>query len=142
MTAKKREHQAGDRLDSLGRALVRASADNEQAGEAAASAPFLYTRLRARINAERLRREEGETWRALFGVIWRAVPAMALVAVLAVVLFLSSTFSRTIGGYNDDLLSGNDTGVERMFFATDTQPLSSDDVLATIMNDEERGVSK
>jgi hypothetical protein len=64
------------------------------------------------------------------------------VAVLAVVLFLSSTFSRTIGGYNDDLLSGNDTGVERMFFATDTQPLSSDDVLATIMNDEERGVSK
>jgi hypothetical protein len=143
MTAKKREHQAGDRLDSLGRALVRASADNEQAGEAAASAPFLYTRLRARIGAERLKREEGETWRALFGVIWRAVPAMALVAVLAVVLFLSSTFSRTIGGYSDEALLGErDAGVERMFFATDTQPLSSDDVLATIMNDEERGVSK
>jgi hypothetical protein len=143
MTAQKREHQAGDKLDRLGRRLIRASASNEQAGEAAASAPFLYTRLRARINAERLRREEGETWRALFGVIWRAVPAMALVAVLAVVLFLSSTFSRTMGGYSDEALLGErDASVERMFFATDTQPLSSDDVLATIMSDEERGASR
>lgn len=143
MTAKKREHQASDRLDRLGRALVRASADNKQAGEAAASAPFLYTRLRARINAERLRREEGEPWRALFGVIWRAVPAMALVAVLAVVLFLSSSFPRAIGGYSDEALLGErDAGVERVVFATDRQPLSSDDVLATIMSDEERGISR
>jgi hypothetical protein len=144
MTAQKREHQSDDRLDRLGRHLIRASADNEQAGETAASAPFLYTRLRARINAERSRREEGERWRALFGVVWRAVPAMALVAVLAVVLFLSSTFTLTIGSYTDEaLLDERDAGVERVVFATDRQPLSSDDVLATIMSDdEERGVSR
>jgi hypothetical protein len=143
MNTPKREHQAGDKLDRLGRKLIRASADNEQAGEVAASTPFLYTRLRARINAERSRREDGERWRALFGVIWRAVPAMALVAVLAVVLFLSSTFTRTIGGYSDEaLLDERDAGVERVVFASDRQQLSSDDVLATILNDEERGVSR
>ncbi|MBD0371372.1 MAG: hypothetical protein ICV60_11090 [Pyrinomonadaceae bacterium] len=142
MTGKKIEG-ASDNLDRLGRAIIRASADNEEAVEAAAAQPFLYTRLRARINSERVRCEEGERWRALFGVIWRAVPAMALVAFLAFVLFLSASFTRTIAGYSDEaLLDERDAGVERVVFTTERQPLSSDDVLATILNDEERGASR
>lgn len=140
MTGHKKEHGMTERLDQLGRRLVRAAADNEEVGEAAASSSFLYTRVRARINSERARREEREHWRALFGVVWRAVPAMALVAIIAFVLFLSSAFTRGVGGYVDEaLLSERDAGVERVVFATDPQPLSSDDVLATILNDEERG---
>lgn len=143
MTGNKRVQGTDDKLDRLGRNIIRASADNDEAGEASASSPFLYTRLRTRINAELARREEGERWRAIFGVIWRAVPAMALVAIMAVVLFLSSDVTRSLGGYVDEALLGErDAGVERVVFATDRQPLSNDDVLATILNEEERGNSR
>jgi hypothetical protein len=144
MTGKKREHETDERLDLLGRAVIRASADNEETGEAAAASSFLYTRLRTRINAERLRREERDGLRALFGAFWRAVPAMAIVALLAFVLFVSTTFTRTLGGYSDEALLGEreGAGVERVVFANDRQALSSDDVLATILNDEERGSSR
>ena len=141
MNGKKREESASERLDRVGRTVLRASARNDEEAEAAASSPFLYARLRASINAEGARREERERWRALFGVVWRAVPAMALVAVLALVLFLSASFS-TGGSYSDEaLLVERDAGVERVVFA-DRQPLSSDDVLATILNDDERGASR
>jgi hypothetical protein len=143
MTGKKLEHGTSDKLDRFGHKIIRASAANNQEAEQAASNAFLYTRVRARINAERVRREEGERWRTLFGVVWRAVPAMALVAIFAVILFLSSGVTRTIGSYSDEALLGErDAGVERVVFATDRQPLSSDDVLATILNDEERGASR
>ncbi|HEY0321906.1 MAG TPA: hypothetical protein VGC66_13170 [Pyrinomonadaceae bacterium] len=143
MTGKKREHSTSDNLDRLGRKIIRVSADNQQEADEAATSAFLYTRVYARINAERARRDEGERWRAIFGVIWRAVPAMALVAILAVVLFLSSGVTRTIGSYSDEaLLDERDAGVERVVFTTDRQSLTSDDVLATILNDEERGASR
>ena len=142
MTRKMREQDAFERLDRVAHKIVRASADNEAEAEAAASSPFLYARLRARINAERTRNETGEGWLALFGVIWRAVPAMALVAVLAFMLFLSISFTQTAGSYSDEaLLGARDAGVERVVFAGDRQ-LSSDDVLATILNDDERGASR
>ena len=143
MTGKKREQDSLERLDRVGRKIVRAAADNRLEAEAAASSPFLYTRLRARIKSDRERSEEGERWRTLFGVVWRAVPAMALVAIFAFVLFLSTTFTRTAGSYSDEALLGErDAGVERVVFAVDPQPLSSDDVLATILNEDERGASR
>lgn len=143
MTGKKREGSATERLDRIGRSLVRASADNIQEAESAASSPFLYARLRTRLNAEGARREDKERWRALFGVVWRAVPAMALVAVFALVLFLSISFTRTAGGYSDEaLLDERDAGVERVVFASDRQQLSPDDVLATILNEDEQGATR
>lgn len=139
----KRELDTHEQLDRLGRSIIRASADNETEATAAASSPFLYARLRTRINGEGARREERERWRALFGVIWRAVPAMALVAVFAFVLFLSTSFRQIAGSYSDEALLGErDAGVERVVFASNGQPLSSDDVLATILNDDERGSSR
>jgi hypothetical protein len=145
MTGKKRDRRGSDeRLDRMGRAIVRASAMNEQEAEATASSPFLYARLRSRINAERERREEGERWFALVGVVWRAVPAMALVAIFAFALFLSATRSVTRASivFNDEsLLGARDAGIEHVVFA-DRQPLSSDEVLATILNGEERETSR
>jgi hypothetical protein len=143
MTGKKREQDAFERLDRVGRKIVRAAADNQPEAEAAASSPFLYARLRAGIKSEQARSEVGEGWLALFGVVWRAVPAMALVAAFAFILFISSNFTRTNGSYSDEALLGErDAGVERVVFDGDRQPLSSDDVLATILNDDERGTSK
>jgi hypothetical protein len=140
--AKKRELR--ERLDRLGRTVVRAYASNEDVAEdAAAAAPFSYARLRARISAEAARREEGDGWLAMLAVVWRAVPAMALVAVLACALFLSASAPvQTPQGFSDDALLGvNNAGVERVAFA-DARSLSNDDVLATIISDEGREDSR
>lgn len=139
MIGKKRDRGSLERLDRLQREIVRASALNEQEAETVAASPFLYARLRARINAERVKREEGEHALAFLGVVWRTVPAMALVAVFAFVLFWSTTSGTrsTLGLSDEALLGARDAGIERVVFA-DRQPLSSDEVLATILNGEER----
>lgn len=139
--AKKRELE--ERLERLGRTVVRAYASNDEEAQAAAAAPFSYARLRARISAEQARRDEGDGWRAVLGVVWRAVPAMALVAVLACALFLSAGApTQAPQGFSDDALLGvNNAGVERVAFA-DARSISNDDVLATIINDEGREDSR
>ena len=140
MIGNKRNRGSDERLDRIGREIIRASASNEAEGENAAVTPFLYARLRSRINAERERREAGESWLAMLGVAWRAVPAMAMVAIFAFALFLSASFgTRPAGGasVDDALLGASDAGVESVVFA-DNRPLSSDEVLATILNDEDR----
>jgi hypothetical protein len=143
MITRKKDSERDERLDLLGREVVRASSANEEEAEAAASSPFLYTRLRARIAQERERREEGESWLTMLTVAWRTVPAMALVAVFAFVLFLSAgTGTRAPVSSNDYALLGEtDAGVEQVVFA-DRQPLSSDEVLTTIMDADEQGASK
>ena len=131
-------------LDRLGRRLVRASASSDAEAEAVAASPFLYTRLRARIAAERERLEEGERWLAMLGVVWRAVPAMALVALFAFGMFWFANPSVTPSpaGYIDEaVLGAREAGIERVVFA-DRQSLSSDEVLASILNAEEREVSR
>jgi hypothetical protein len=143
MPGTKREHGIDERLDRIGLEVIRASASNETEAEEVASSPFLYARLRTRIAAELERREEGERWFALLGVVWRAVPAMALVAIFALALFWSTSPGlQSPGNFSDEVLLGApDAGIERVFFA-DRQPLSSDEVLATILNGEEREASR
>lgn len=133
---KKRELEG--RLDRLGRTVVRAYASNEVEAEAAAVSPFSYARLRARIAAEAARREEGEGWLAVLGVVWRAVPAMALVAAVAFALLLSAgTATQSPQGFSDAALLGGGAGGEQVVFA-DARSISNDDVLETIISDEGR----
>ena len=143
MVGKKKERGLDERLDRLGREIVRASATNEREAEAAAASPFLYARLRSRINAERERREAGESWLAVLGVVWRATPAMALVAAFAFALFwFTSLGARTPGSFSvESLLDTRDAGIEQVVFA-DRQPLSSDEVLATILLEDEREATR
>ena len=139
MAGRDKHHRSNGRLEKLGREVVRAAASNADEGEAAAASPFLYARLRSRINDERRRREEGESWLALLGVVFRAAPAMALILVLAFALFLAANFSAgASGNFSDDaLLATNDAGFEQAVFA-DRGPVSSDDVLTTVLDDDER----
>jgi hypothetical protein len=143
MTRTKKDRGLNERLDHLGREVVRLSALNESEGEAAAASPFLYARLRSRIAAERKRREEGEGWLALLTVAWRAMPAMALVAIFAFALFWSESLGTpSQGSFSvESLLNTRDAGIEQVVF-TDTQTLSSDEVLATILNADEREPTK
>jgi len=135
----------GDRLERFGQAIVRASATaNDAEAEAVAASPFLYARLRARIRTEEERRAGGETWLTLLGVVWRSVPAMALVALVAFVLFWTTSLGTTTspGVLSDEsLMDARDAGIESVVFA-ERRPLSSDDVLATILLEDEREISR
>jgi hypothetical protein len=128
-------------LERVGREVVRASAADEHEAETAARAPFLYSRVRAAIEAERRRREEGEGWLALFAVAWRAVPALALVAAFAFALFLSVAGAGEVGAATADeaLLGDREADIEQIVFA-DTRTPSSDEVLSNIVGlDEKEG---
>ncbi len=139
MPGKKSNHSLDDQLDRTGREIVRALATSEADLERIVSSPLLYAGIRSRIASERKRREEGEPWFMLLAVFWRSVPAMALVAAFAFALFWSASLRRplpTVPGV-ESLFEARDTGIRRVLFADDSG-LSSDEVLATILNDDEQ----
>ncbi|MDX6382942.1 MAG: hypothetical protein QOK48_515 [Blastocatellia bacterium] len=130
--------QKNQQSDRAGRLVLLAAARNEDEAEAAANSPFLYQRLRARIKDEERRREESGGWVSLFLVARRAIPAMALVAVLAAILTVWSIgSSATPSGYgieDDALVDTRDPGVEQAIL---TRPvLSRDEVFSIVV---ERG---
>lgn len=145
MIGNKRNRGSDERLDQIGREIIRASASNEREAEEAAATPFLYTRLRSRINSERERRQDGEGWLAMLGVAWRAVPMMALVAIFAFALFLSANFGTrptAVVNLDDALLGAGDAGVESVVFADNRSLSSDDDILATILNEDVQEASR
>ena len=137
MPERDRSKERLERLDALGREIVRASASNEEEAERAASAPFLYTRVRSRVAQERARLDEADDWRAALRIFRRAVPTVAVVAALALALFVSVLVGTTQADARDEatLLDEQDTGVEQVVF-TGKSTLTSDEVLATIIDDE------
>ncbi|HEX8117361.1 MAG TPA: hypothetical protein VF521_08815 [Pyrinomonadaceae bacterium] len=140
MAGDKKYDARTERLGRVAREVVRASAAGEAEAETVADSPFLYARVRARIEGERRRREEGEGWLALFGVAWRAVPAMALVAVLALALFISTDVGDRAQGFGlgvDTLLVERDEEFEQVVLADTRTTPSNDEVLSTIMGEEE-----
>ncbi|PYS49587.1 MAG: hypothetical protein DMF68_09555 [Acidobacteria bacterium] len=143
MAGKKSSRKSDEHLDLLGQEIIRASASNEEEAERAATSPFSYARLRSRLSEETERREEGERWFTMLKVVWRAVPAMALVAIFAIALFLSTSFSsRSSNGFSDEALLGErGTEVESVVFA-DTRNISNDDVLATVMSEDDQEPSR
>ena len=144
MNGNKRNPLLDEHLDRVGREIIRASAANDSEAEAVAASPFLYTRIRARIASEKARRQEGEGWLSMLKVAWRAVPAMALVAILAVALFLSagSSTNSSEGFSYEALFDARDAGIEQVVFADNQIASSDDEVLATILNDDDRGASQ
>ena len=139
MAGERFEDARGERLERLGREVVRASAGEAQEAEAAANSPFLYARVRASIEAERRRREEGEGWLALFAVAWRAVPALGLVAAFALALFLSAAGAGDTGlrAAEEALIGEREADIDQVVFAGARTP-SSDEVLSNIVGLDER----
>lgn len=137
MASEKNTGARGERLERVAREVVRAAAAGGPEAAAAADSPFLYARVRARIEEERRRREEGDGWLGLFAVAWRAAPAMALAAVAALALFLSSGAGDLTPGFGlgaETLLGEGD--IEQVVFA-DTRAPSNDEVLSTIIGEGE-----
>lgn len=131
--------QANEQLDRFGGELIRAASLSAEEAAEAVSSPWMFARLKARIDREREGRDAGERWSTLLTVIWRAIPATGLAAAVALgSLFLAGTTSQnTAEQFSDqDLFATNDAGVQRVVFA-DRRPLSSDEVMETIINGEQ-----
>jgi len=140
MFRRKDEHTEDERLDGMGRAFVRAASLDEEEVERIAAAPFLAARLRTRIEASRAAKEESGDWLAVFGVAWRAVPAMSLAAALAVGVFFYAGGGDPFpaGLFTDEaLLATSESAVEGVYF-DDTGALTQDEVLSTIVDENER----
>lgn len=73
-----------DCIDQLADELLSALAVSDAEIDAAAESPFLYRRIRVRIEQEERRRTgESNPWLALFQTAQRAVPAFVLAAIIA-----------------------------------------------------------
>ena len=131
-----------ERLDRAGRIVLRAAASDEAGTEAAAASRFLFTRVRAAIAAEQRQREETGGWLSIFFVARQAVPAMALIALLAAILTVSSAQlgAPPASPTDDDALFGAPgAGVEQTVLA-DRNGLPPDEVFNIVVDrNYERG---
>ena len=133
----RKNRQIEEQLDRAGRLVLHAAARNDEETEAAASAPFLYTRLRSAIAEEQRRRDEAGNWLPLLFVSRRAIPAMALIAVFSAILMLwSMPASNTAAVWyrlDDEALSDTrDPGVEQTILSRNA--LSRDEVLGIVVD--------
>src|SRR5215813_4162519 len=140
----KRNSQNDEHLDRAGKVILRAAAADETEIERAGESPFLFTRVRARI-AE-LHENESGGWQSFPLIAWRAIPAMALIAMLAGGLMIwtgqsASNVANTPPVWyrlDDEALSDtNDPGVEQTVLSRNT--LSHEDVFDMVI---ERGAEK
>ncbi|MDT7540890.1 MAG: hypothetical protein QOE33_794 [Acidobacteriota bacterium] len=132
-----------EQLDRVGRLIIRSAASGHAEVDALAASPFLYTRISARIE-ERRREQRDEGWRALLAVAWRAVPAMAMVAALALMLWLGLSGAGSGGSQLGDeaaLVGARGNGPVSVVL-TDGDHLSRDDVFELVVNREVTGTSK
>jgi hypothetical protein len=137
MFGKKAHEITDERLDRVARDAVRSAARGaDDAADAVASSPFLYTRIAARIE-ERRRAQGEEGWLTLLAVAWRAVPVMAVVAMVAAAMLFwigisgASASSGQQMGY-EALLDTRGSGLVTTVLV-DRDQLSHDDVLDIVV---------
>ncbi|MCI0487680.1 MAG: hypothetical protein L0229_13895 [Blastocatellia bacterium] len=83
---RKKQRIPDDRLDRVAQEITRAAvADN---AEEVVSSPFLYSKLRARIEAEQERRAEPVNgWLVMLAAARLAIPALAIIAIAVTAMF-------------------------------------------------------
>lgn len=131
----KAKSERNEELDRIGRIVLRSAVAREEDIEAAASSPFLFTRVRAAIAGEQGRQEESGGWLSLILVARRAIPAMALVATLAAILTVwSAGFTSTAVQADAEGLFGiPDPGVEQTVLAS-RNGLSRDEIFNLVVD--------
>lgn len=136
----KAKRQINAEVDRAGRLVVLAAARNDDAADAAAASPFLYQRVRARIAEAELRREAEGNWLSLIFVARRAIPAMALIAILAAILTVWSMRPSTPSTfYSLDEVAFSDNrepGVEQTILTRNG--LSPDEVFNLVVDRNDR----
>jgi hypothetical protein len=127
--------QNKEQCDRVGRQVLQAAARNDDEVEAAVSSPFLYPRLRARIAEEQSRSEAAGSWGSLLFVARRAIPAMALVAIMAAILTVwTMQPGAPVPGYgleDEALMDTRDPGVEQTVLTRNA--LTRDEVFSIVV---------
>lgn len=109
MWNKNKHHIDDEKLERLSDELFRALEASESEINTAAESPFLFRRIRARIESEQRRlAEENNPWLALLMQFRQAVPVFALLAVLALGSSLYLHFNDSNGGTSEqpNIVSG------------------------------------
>ena len=131
--------QTNEQLDRAGRLVLRSATGSVAETEAAATSPFVFARMRAAIAEaeEERRRNETGGWLSMFLVARRAVPAMALVAVLAAILTVWSAQlsapSAPVQSDEEALFGTPAAGVEQTVLASRNGP-SKDEVFNIVVD--------
>jgi hypothetical protein len=129
MWKRNKRHIEDEKLDRLSDELLRAFDASESEIYTAATSPFLYRRIRVRIEAEEKRRAaESNPWMAVLSISRRAIPALAMLAMLTAGL---SWYSHTQAGISRDANTGQET-TSAPFAIDDTAP-SGDEMIASIV---------
>ena len=130
-----------ERFDQLTRRVARSGGISDDEAERIGSAPFLYSRLRAGIEAERRRRaEQGSGWFATLLVASRAIAVLVVVTIAAVLTFW---FSKANASVSVPPLSTAADGISRVvtggtcaLSTTEQCAISTEEVLATMFADK------
>jgi hypothetical protein len=125
-----------EQLDRVGKLVLKAATASEADTDAAASSPFLFTRVRAAINQESRESDESRGFLSLIQVAWRAVPVMALVAIMAALLTVWSTRTTVAPlaqGDDEYLISPLEPGVEKSVL-TSRNGLSRDEIFNIVVD--------
>ena len=139
----KKMEGSNERVDRAGSELIRAAGLSEFESDEAASAPFLYARIRARIESDRQRSDKSVP-AAMLLIGWRAVPALAMVAVAAVSVFWVTTPAPAATGavppapVQSDNIKLIATGGTCALSSAGECAISSEEVLATMFREEEK----
>ncbi len=131
--------QENESLDRLGRVILRAAALSDAESEPMAEAPFLFARVRARLAEER-RGNQNSNWFSVLMIARSAVPAMALIALLAAMVMLWSWQTSVTPGWNrldeEALADTRNPGIEQTVLSRNN--LSRDDVFNIVLERNER----
>ena len=129
------------RLDLAGRRIVQAAGLSEAEVNKMASTPFLYAGLQARIAKESEHAEAG-IWASLGLASMRAIPAMALAAVVSVGLFAYVNWNKSSNAAFsvDAYLAAEGSGFDNLVIAE--RRMTDDEVLRTIISRDEREAAK
>lgn len=126
------------RLDHVGHSVVRASVLSNEEAEQIAVSPFLLTRVRARISGASQVEEAAGIWTNLVLISRKAIPAMSLAALLSLGLFAYTGNKSANPAFSVDAYLGtSESRIEGLVFA-ERQPVTVDEVLATIVTRDER----
>ncbi|MGE0128482.1 MAG: hypothetical protein AB7U82_10415 [Blastocatellales bacterium] len=127
MNGKRHEEEINDEaLNRFSDELLRAFEASDAEINTAAASPFLYRRIRVRIEAEERRlAEQRGGWAALLIGAKRAIPVMAMLAIVAVVSLMM------VPALSPQRQSANGGGEEMPTLMSDVFSFSQDELLAS-----------
>jgi len=125
MWKRNRNHIDNEKLDRISEELLHALDATSHEIEAAANSPFLYRRIRSRIEAEEKRRAgERNLWFVLLTGIKNAIPVFTMIAIITIGIVMFNPLQNGTSGSN---------GASLIIINEELPALSSDEMIATFV---------